>query len=379
MKRLFLFLLLALVFQACKFSTNAIVLNGYLELKTSVNALQELSGALSEKEVETSNFLVYIYQSSGKLLSGYPKVYSDMNDQVELLIGDYQIKVYSVSPDDFPFPTFDETWIYFGSQDFSITSDQVTKVDITAALLTSKVVFDLSDDFLLAYPDYVFSIGDKTVSASTMKPIYVEGGKKLTVVKSYTEDGNVVSHLYESTKEIEAGTLVTVRFNYEGGTLDTGDSSFNIIVDSTLGEQLIDWNVDDGVLVEDNPVADKGSLFNPYTVEEAQAKQDNSEAWVEGYIVGHVKGSNTVIINHLEASDSNIAIASTKGETNISNMLFVELPDSSAGIRNILGLCATSGTSIGYRVKLKGVLETYYSRAGLKGVNAADEYEIISQ
>ncbi|MFV0365574.1 MAG: DUF6359 domain-containing protein [Mangrovibacterium sp.] len=83
--------------------------------------------------------------------------------------------------------------------------------------------------------------------------------------------------------------------------------------------------------------------------------------------------------DYLEAADSNIAIASAKGETNIENMLFVELPSSSAGIRSALGINATSGASLNYQVKLKGVLETYYSRSGLRGVNGADEYEIVNK
>ncbi|MFV0365573.1 MAG: DUF4493 domain-containing protein [Mangrovibacterium sp.] len=275
-KTIYLLLVVTLLFQSCKFNTTSVVEPGYLELKTSMSTLQELNNDVRTQSVDVSNFLVYIYQSNGVLLSGYPKEYRELAEQISLVAGDYQAKVYSLSPNEFPFPTFEESWVYYGSKDFSIASEQITKVDITASLLTSKVVFELSEDFLLGYPDYVFNIGGKTISSASMKPIYVESGKKLTVILSYTEEGKKVYRTFASTESIAAGT-VTLRFKYEGGMLDTGNSNFNIIVDSTLGDQQIDWDIDDGEWSEEDPSSQGGSYHSPYSVEEAQANQNEQK------------------------------------------------------------------------------------------------------
>ncbi|MFV0522002.1 MAG: DUF6359 domain-containing protein [Mangrovibacterium sp.] len=379
MKYTLLFLLVLIIFQSCKFSSSSYVGMGYLELKTNVEALQELDKKIDLKSAETNDYMIYIYNHNGVLLSGYPKSYGEMASQITLTAGQYQVKVYSEALEKFPFPTQEEMWIYSGSQDFIINPDDVTKVEVTASLLTSKLEIVLTEEFQLGYPDYIFNIDGILLSSDKMDAIYVEGGKKQQVVLSYTENSEKVYRTFLTSEPLPKGTVVTLNFDYEGGTLETGDSNFNIIVDSSLDTTNINWDIADGELSNTDPTLEKGGKYNPYTISEAKARQDGSYAWVEGYIVGYIKSSINVITNYEEAKDSNIAIASTPGETNVANMLFVELSGSSSNVRKALGLSSTKGASFGYGVKLKGTLEKYYTAEGLKGVNTTDEYEIISR
>lgn len=378
-KHFILLLTILLAFAACKSKHSAQVSDGYFELAASIESLQELSTVVQQRSIDSQEFLVYIYNKNGNVIAGYPKVFGEMATRVTLTPGEYQVKVFSEAPEDFPYPTTDEFWVYNGESSFIIEADEVTSVKITANLLTSKVQLLPSDEFCLAYPDYEFNLSGITLDASSNKAIYVEGGKKLKITLSYTENDEKIYKTYTTTDVIPRGVEVTINFNYKGASMVTGDAGFEIIVDSSLGSYNIDWDIDDGEITDGNSTDEKGGELNPYTVEEAKLIQDSSEAWVEGFIVGFVKGSSTVTANYLEAEDSNVAIASKAGETDITKMLFVELQASSANVRSILGISSTSGESLGYFVKFKGNLEKYFSRDGLKGISTDDEYEIISR
>lgn len=159
--------------------------------------------------------------------------------------------------------------------------------------------------------------------------------------------------------------------------------------DEYSGEAQLSFASESGhsiVIVEeggDTPVV-KGSKDTPYTVEEARDKQDESTAWVEGYIIGYIVydagGNHTVSSDPSAAVDTNIAIASSASETDASKMLFVQLSGSDSAPRTQLGLASTSGASVGYHVKLNGQLENYFGdNPGLKGISTADQFEIITE
>ncbi len=378
MKRL-VFLVMILI-SSCQSGSEPTHYAGYLELSAH-GALEELNSGVSNKSVNVDNYLVYIYNHNGVLVSGYPKFYGEMAERVTLVAGDYKIKVLSTAETNFPFPTqeLEEAWVYEGAQEFVINSDELTYVEVTASLLTAKIELNLTEEFKLGYPDYSFNISGIVLDANNTEAVYVEGGKKIYTVLSYTENSEKVYRTFASKEPIPKGAHVTMNFSYEGGTLNTGDSNFGIVVDSTLDPYEINWDINDGDLSNTDPISEKGGEYNPYVVEEAKLLQDSSYAWVEGYIVGYIKSSVNVVSNYREAGDSNIAIASSPDETNVFKMLFVELPGANSEARKALGINLTQGASLGYHVKLKGTLEKYYSREGLKGVNNADEYRIISK
>jgi predicted extracellular nuclease len=103
------------------------------------------------------------------------------------------------------------------------------------------------------------------------------------------------------------------------------------------------------------------------TVDEALGQflvDAKKEITVEGYVVGFVK-SETSVVNPA-TSDTNYAIASTPGETDIAKMIYVQLPASPASLRAEFGLL-TNPDNLGKKVVMTGSLEKYFGlHAGLK-------------
>jgi len=86
-----------------------------------------------------------------------------------------------------------------------------------------------------------------------------------------------------------------------------------------------------------------------------------SNVTVEGYIVGFAKSETSYSV--IADSDTNIAIADTPGETDVTKMLYIQLPSS---YRANFGLF-TNPSNLGKKVKITGSLEKYFSNhAGLK-------------
>lgn len=86
-----------------------------------------------------------------------------------------------------------------------------------------------------------------------------------------------------------------------------------------------------------------------------------SNVTVEGYIVGFAKSETSYSV--IADSDTNIAIADTPGETDVTKMLYIQLPSS---YRANFGLY-TNPSNLGKKVKITGSLEKYFANhAGLK-------------
>ena len=98
------------------------------------------------------------------------------------------------------------------------------------------------------------------------------------------------------------------------------------------------------------------SQFNPASVK--------PDVTVEGYIVGFAKSETSYVVE--AETDTNIAIADTPGETDVTKMLYIQLPNSPASIRAEFGL-KTNPSNLGKKVVIKGSLEKYFgNHAGLK-------------
>lgn len=103
-------------------------------------------------------------------------------------------------------------------------------------------------------------------------------------------------------------------------------------------------------------VGDAISQFNPASVK--------PDVTVEGYIVGFAKSETSYVIE--AETDTNIAIADNPGETNVTKMLYIQLPNSPASIRAEFGL-KTNPSNLGKKVVITGSLEKYFgNHAGLK-------------
>ncbi|MFS0816367.1 chitobiase/beta-hexosaminidase C-terminal domain-containing protein [Lysinibacillus sp. 1P01SD] len=106
-------------------------------------------------------------------------------------------------------------------------------------------------------------------------------------------------------------------------------------------------------------VGEAVNQFDPTTVK--------SNVTVEGYIVGFAKSETSYSV--IADSDTNIAIADTPGETDVTKMLYIQLPSS---YRANFGLY-TNPSNLGKKVKITGSLEKYFgNHAGLKSPTSID-------
>ncbi|PYZ95778.1 multifunctional 2',3'-cyclic-nucleotide 2'-phosphodiesterase/5'-nucleotidase/3'-nucleotidase [Alteribacter lacisalsi] len=103
------------------------------------------------------------------------------------------------------------------------------------------------------------------------------------------------------------------------------------------------------------------------TVAEAIENQ-GQDAEVVGYIVGHITSTNNVNFTPPFANDFNFAMADSADETNLDNMLFVQVP---ASFRGNFGL-SSNPENVGERVLVDGSLQAYFQRPGLQGATSFD-------
>lgn len=142
-------------------------------------------------------------------------------------------------------------------------------------------------------------------------------------------------------------------------------------------------NPDEPTFVEP---AGEGTEESPYNVSKALLIQDGSSAWVKGYIVGQVAGSDITAESQFDApfvgatyddgtvatEGTNILIAASPNESSHSACLVVQLPSNKVapGIRSALEL-VNHPENDGKEVELYGVLTKYFGVAGLKETSKA--------
>ncbi|EPD51913.1 hypothetical protein HMPREF1210_01715, partial [Paenisporosarcina sp. HGH0030] len=114
--------------------------------------------------------------------------------------------------------------------------------------------------------------------------------------------------------------------------------------------------------------APSASAATSLTVAEALAQYDvaaKKNVTVDGYIVGYVKGETSVVKTGA-TDDNNYAIADSANETDLSKMIYVQVPATPTTLRSTFGLKTNPG-NIGKKVSVSASLEKYFgNHAGLK-------------
>lgn len=125
------------------------------------------------------------------------------------------------------------------------------------------------------------------------------------------------------------------------------------------------------------PAGGDGTKEKPYTLAQAAAfvtAGTPTKGWYEGYIVGWVEGQVYETGGHFDltgtVSKTNILVASTANETNITKCVPVQLP--SGAVRTGLNLADNPG-NLGKKVLLNGSAEKYFNVTGIKTVT---EFEL---
>ncbi|MDE6801284.1 MAG: hypothetical protein K2J06_00775, partial [Muribaculaceae bacterium] len=118
-----------------------------------------------------------------------------------------------------------------------------------------------------------------------------------------------------------------------------------------------------------------GSAEAPFNVAAVIGGATGTDVWVKGFIVGSVtdKDLTSAVFGDSPASTTNILIAASADETDITKCVAVQLP--AGEVRNALNLSANPGN---YKVEVtvKGNLEKYFGTAGVKSVT---EYTLNGQ
>ncbi len=162
--------------------------------------------------------------------------------------------------------------------------------------------------------------------------------------------------------------------------------TYNIYLDSdlipavTLGE-ISDWTEGPSgnatiPTTNEDPPRIPGSRRSPYTIIEAQENQGKAGVWVEGYIVGYFSSTSmnsfsTDLSGNVTISQSNLALATSQGETDLEKIIPVML--GSGSIRDKLNLRANP-ENFNKKVKISGDLGSYLSAPGLRDIK---QYEFI--
>ena len=101
------------------------------------------------------------------------------------------------------------------------------------------------------------------------------------------------------------------------------------------------------------------------SVTDALGRQDGSTQTVRGYVVGQPTATDRVVTSRFP-NDYAIAVASTKGESDTSKILYVQVPSA---LRSQWGL-ASNPDLVGQQVDVTGALESYFSHPGMTGTSA---------
>lgn len=101
------------------------------------------------------------------------------------------------------------------------------------------------------------------------------------------------------------------------------------------------------------------------SVTDALGRQDGSTQTVRGYVVGQPTATDRVVTSGFP-NDYAIAIAATKGESDTSKILYVQVPSA---LRSQWGL-ASNPDLVGQQVDVTGALESYFSHPGMTGTSA---------
>ena len=127
----------------------------------------------------------------------------------------------------------------------------------------------------------------------------------------------------------------------------------------------------DDILQRDSvPIIHEGTRTSPYSIAEAQTLRRGRGVWIEGYIVGCVKGSMKSGCNYTSeaTTTANILLADTFPTGNEEDYLYclpVELPNGD--IRMELNLY-DNPENYHCKVRIAGDLTLYYSVVGLKEI-----------
>ncbi len=274
----------------------------------------------------------------------------DLPSQIALTADNYTVEAYSVA---FTDPKF-ETPCYSGSTAATIVAGETTETSLVCSQSNAGIKIIWSDEFADNYQTYQAEArctsGYLTYSADESRTGYFPAGN---VSLKISADGQTLNG---GTLALSAKDLVTVTLRPKMSP--SGSLSIDILVDETVNERAVE------IIVEPDEESAENSETNPYFIAGAISKQGETGVWVVGYIVGSKPSSGWDFISGTWQA-TNLILADAATETDYTKCIPVELPTGS--IRTNLNL--TDHPELLHRkIVVKGSLENYYSRPGLRSI-----------
>ena len=188
------------------------------------------------------------------------------------------------------------------------------------------------------------------------------GSNRYEIYRGYGLNGDY----FTTGTEIKEGDLVVVKgtmVNFKGNTPEL-----------TQGSEIVSINGEGSGSVIPTPTpADygKGTADAPYNVAGVQAAGSGTGVYVKAYIVGNVEGqvlSSGAVFGSTGDTQTNILLADSPSETDLSNCIPVQLP--LGDVRTAVNLKDNPG-NYKKEVTLYGNIEKYFGATGLKSVSFA--------
>ncbi len=246
-------------------------------------------------------------------------------------------------------------------------SIDLNRISIIITNTATKASFDLNTGLLLPatkFGNIELSIDEESKSVSAiLMPESDLSEQELWLIIGENEE-KIYKYSFNSSfpvNTLEKSTLYTFNIDISSGEIKVNPVS-----------NITDWingPIVDVVLEQTHelPPTIKGTKKSPFSISEAQANQEKKGVWVEGYIVGGFTGSKvgSFVNDPSSVRQSSLAIAEQQNETNINEILPVEL--SAGKIRDALNIFENP-SNLGKKIIIRGDLERYYSAPGLKNL-----------
>ena len=319
--------------------------------KTGFLTLNISQATSLKSDIEITDFTLRISDGHADLIKGR---IGDLPSQIALPVGTYTIEAYSM---EFSDPKF-EMPFYSGKTTVDIEAGETNVASLVCSQGNAGVKVVWSNDFPTSFATYEAQItGDQG---------YLHYSSDETRI-GYFLPGKVSISILADGVTINGGTVVLAAKDLLTATLHpkqvpSGKLNIDISIDETVNNRDIDVVVD-----PEYKVNEPNSQTNPYNIAQAIAKQGETGVWVTGYIVGAKPSatSNYDFVNPGTWQNTNIVLADDITETSDTKVIFVQLP---AGTYRT-NLSLDKPENLHQKVKIKGNLATYFSRAGLTGIS----------
>ena len=221
-----------------------------------------------------------------------------------------------------------------------------------------------------SYKDNGVSSAEAVVKGKVVSVGYLDTENK-TLSFYISEDGTATSQIQCYSCKGVNGVGIESKDYLKVGSVVVVKGILKKFIKSGVANPELDAGCEIISITEGEPQESKSTLESPLTVSQAIAAGSGLE-YVKGFIVGSVEGTKIAEGAHFStesAAETNIILAASADETDVTKCMAVQLP-SGSDIRTKLNLKNNAG-NLGKEVTLYGSLENYFGQLGMKSTSFA--------